>query len=305
MMTALTVTLPDGWVTADKFEQALLLQTASTSLESSTAITFCIPPPCKVMVEAAVRLLSLANQLAAEGLAVTLAFEGEHNEAMNWLHRANFFAVLSEQVGVLPSRPDATVVQQYQGQSKNLVEFKSIGSSYDEESVQPLPPQLARALGAVVETYSGHKGFTNAAHLIFGELINNVYDHSQTALPGFVAMQVYPQGNRVQVVVSDSGVGLLETFRPKVSVPLPDVDLLRSLFHGSLSWHETRGIGLSGCARNALKHQGSVGIRLATCSISLQPVSGSYEGAQIRSQQNLAKIRGTHICFSFPLDTSP
>src|SRR5436853_3936852 len=143
MMTELIVTLPEQWINADKFEQALLRQTAPTSFNGSTAIIFRVPPSCKIMVEAAVRLLSLTNQLAALGGAVTLAFEGNQNDAMSWLNRANFFAVLSEQVCVLPSRPDATIVQRYQGQSKNLVEFKSIGSSHDEESIQPLPSQLA------------------------------------------------------------------------------------------------------------------------------------------------------------------
>jgi len=303
-MTELTVIFPERWISADKFEQALL-RAAPTSFKCNTAITFCIPASGKVMLEAAVRLLSLANQLAAERIAVTLAFEGEQHDAMNWLNRANFFTVLSQQVDVLPYRPDPRDVQQYQGQSKNIVEFKSIGTSYNEEYVQSLPGQLTKALKAVLENYPDSKSLSDVAYLIFGELIRNVYDHSRTELDGFVAMQAYPQGKKVQVVVSDSGIGLLETLRQKVSTHLSDADLLYSLLRGSLNWSKTSGDGLRGCARGALKHQGRVDIRLATCSISLQPSSGSYEREHIRTQSNLALIKGTHICFSFPLDNSP
>ena len=301
-MTELTITFPDQWINADKFEQALLWQTVPTSFEPNTAITFCIPTSGKIMVETAIRLLSLINQLAVEGVSVTLTFEGKQNEAMSWLNRANFFSVLSEQVRVLPLRPDSTAFQRYQGQSKNLVEFKSIGLSYNEQYRQSLPSQLANTLEVLMETHPDRKSFSNAAYTIFAELINNVYDHSQTILDGFAALQVYPQGKKVQVVVSDSGIGLLETLRPKVSMHLPDVDLLRLLFRGGLTWSETRGIGLHACAKKALKYHGRVDIRLATCSISLQPSSGSYE--KVHLQANLALIKGTHICFSFPLDKS-
>jgi hypothetical protein len=308
MMKELVVTFPEQWITAEKFEQALLRQTAPTSFESSTAITFRIPPFGKVMVEAAIRLLCLANQLAAEGVSVIMEFEGKQNDAMSWLNRANFFSVLSEQVHVLPHHPDSTVVQRYQGQSKNLVEFKSIGSSYDEQYVRSIPSQLADTLEAVLEAYPDRKSLGNATFAIFAELINNVYSHSQTVLDGFAALQVYPQGNKVQIVVSDSGVGLLETLKPKLSRVLgrnlPDEDLLRLLFHRDLAWSETRGIGLCGCAQKTLKYQGNVGLRLATYSITLQPSSGSYEKARVQYQPNLALIKGTHICFTFPLDIS-
>jgi hypothetical protein len=123
MKTEHIVTLPDHWITADKFEYTLR-RTSLPSFFDSTGITFRFPPSCRVMVEAAVRLLSLANQLIVEGVPVTIVFEGQQNEAMSYLNRANFFALLSEDVRVLPSRPDLTSVKRFQGQNKNLIEFK-------------------------------------------------------------------------------------------------------------------------------------------------------------------------------------
>lgn len=82
------------------------------------------------MVDAAVRLLSLANQLVARGLQISLVFDGESNDAMSYLNRANFFTCLSPLVQVTPERPDPAYAALYQGNSKNLVEFKFIANAY-------------------------------------------------------------------------------------------------------------------------------------------------------------------------------
>jgi hypothetical protein len=306
MRTEHAIRLPEQWITAQSFEQTLC-RTAASSFFPSTGVTFRIPQSCKVMVEAAVRLLSLANQLVAEGVPVTLVFEGQQNEAMNYLHRANFFSVLSEHVHIDPARPDPTLAKRYQGQSKNLIEFTSIGTAYDEELIQSLPRRLANALKDALAARPDAEPLSGAAYTIFAELISNVYEHSQTALDGFAALQVYSQGNRVQVVVSDSGIGLLETFKPKLPIPelrdLPDAELIRLLLQGKLNWSAKKGDGLKGCAQNSLKYQGSVGIRLANCSVHLRPSPGGYEQTETY-QQGLVSMKGTHICFSFPLDNA-
>ena len=66
MMTAYTVTFPGQWIAADQFEQALH-QASTHTFSQGAGVTFRFLPSCKMMVDAAVRLLSLANQLAAEG----------------------------------------------------------------------------------------------------------------------------------------------------------------------------------------------------------------------------------------------
>lgn len=302
------ITLPDQWVTADKFEQTLQ-PFSTTLLTSKTAIIFRIPPTCKVMVDAASRLLSLANQLVSQGVCVTLEFEGAQHDALSYLNRANFFSMLSKHVHILPVCPDLTYSQRYQGRSRNLVEFESISAIYQED-VEAIPTQLANALEKAVETRRDHKQFSNAAYTIFAELINNFYEHSQTVLDGFAALQVYTQGGKAQVVVSDNGIGLLETLRPKLQKStiqqLSDAELIRLLFSNNLRWNSKgKGIGLPGCAYHALKYSGQVSIRLATCCVHLKPSQNGYETAHVQYQQDLIFLRGTHICFSFPLDNPP
>jgi hypothetical protein len=306
MMTERIITFPEQWITADKFEQTLQ-QSSLSPFSDGAWVTFRFPLSCYVMVDAAVRLLSLANQLIAEGIPVTMIFENEQNGTMSYLNRANFFTLLSEHVRVLPARPEPTYAKRYQGLNKNLVEFKSIGSKYSDH-VASTPRQLADALEAALEARPDRTSLSSAAYTIFAELITNVHDHSQTVLDGFAALQVYPQGKRVQVVVSDSGIGLLETLRPKLLIStkkhFADAELIRALFCDDLDWNKKgKGMGLPQCAHIALKCKGSVGIRLGRCGVSLKPSWHGYETNNIQYQQDLVLLKGTHICFSFPLDT--
>jgi hypothetical protein len=302
------VTLPDRWINASLFEQAL--QSAWNSLCSppskKTTITFSFLPSCKLMVDAAVRLLSLANQLAATGISVTFAFEGEQHEAMSYLNRAYFFPLLSERVHVLPRRPDPKLTERFQGQNPRLVEFKALHPRYDK-AVDEVPVQLADALDSAIAGRSNVQQFDQTPFTLFCELINNVYDHSHSDLDGFAALQVYQQG--VLVVVSDSGIGLLETLRPKLlsqeAQHLEDPELIHRFFRGELDWNDHKnGQGLQECARRSLKHWGSIDIRLATSRVFFPPSPAGYERTNTHYHQGLVPLKGTHICFSFPLDRS-
>ncbi len=301
------ITFPGGWVTADTFEQ-VLLQAFKTPLPYCSGVTFCFRQRSKVMVDAAVRLLSLANQLAARELRVTFLFNGDQNEAMSYLNRANFFTFLSPKVQVMPVRPDPSYAKRYQGNNKNMVEFKSI-CPVDYEASASTPIQLKDALEAATSARSDREQLCHMAYLLFGELIDNVYCHSQTMLDGFAALQVYRNGGRAQVVVSDSGVGLLETLKPKLLSPsdkcLVEAELVYALFRGNVSWDaKGRGSGLKRCADLALRHSSSLSVRLATCSIDLTPSKNGYESINMQYLEDLPLLEGTHICFSFPLDSS-
>ncbi len=299
------VLLSKGWVAGSEFEQALRQthKIDSTSLEKPESFLFRFPPSCKIMVDAAVRLLSFANQRVAQGQQVTLLFEGQRHEAMNYLNRANFFALLAEQVQVQPHRPDTSEVKRYQGQNRGLVEFRSIHPLHNQQD-DDIPGQLTKALETAMEKRPDMGYFRHTAYTTFAELVNNIYGHSQTVLSGFAALQVYQQGGRVLVVVSDSGIGLLTTLRPKLMSPTPlnDTETLRQLFQGTLTWkHGGAGQGLEECGMRALKLSGSVTIRLETCSVYL--TSSDSRSMRAAYQEHLVPLAGTHICFSFPLDT--
>ena len=302
------VDFPDQWMNATLLEQALQRSWSNFSQppSRSTSIIFFFPPSCKIMVDAAVRLLSLANQLAAANIPVIFAFASEQHEALGYLARAFFFSLLSERVQVLPERPDPASAEHYQGRSSRLVEFKALHPRYTE-AIETVPSQLADALETAISTWSGNQTFKQTPYTLFSELITNVYDHSETELDGFAALQVYQQ--RVLVVVSDSGRGLLETLRPKLLTPetrlLEEAELLRRLFCSDLVWNESeKGQGLQACGGRTLKHRGYVDIRLETSRIVLHPSRTGYEQINVQYFRGLVPMRGTHLCFSFPLDRS-
>jgi hypothetical protein len=69
------ITLPGYWITAKAFEQILQRSQDCLALDDMLLIVV-FHKRCKVMVDAAARLLSLANQLTARNRPVTFAFDG-------------------------------------------------------------------------------------------------------------------------------------------------------------------------------------------------------------------------------------
>jgi len=57
-------------------------------------------------------------------------------------------------------------------------------------------------------------------------LIDNIFSHSNTPLDGYAALQLYPNGNSLQVAVSDSGLGIMSTLRPALKHESPALDRL-------------------------------------------------------------------------------
>lgn len=294
------VILPAGWVRAEGFEYALK-SSGGPHDKLLTQIRF--PSTCRVMVDAGVRILSLANQLCSKGCPVKLIFEGENNGAQGYLIRANFFEELSPFIVVEPSPSENTFTI---GSNSNLVEFKRI-SPGKEASKNTLVAALVHSLRATLKPEQTRNGLLTAAGTIFSELIQNIYDHSQTSIDGHVALQVYERGNIVRVVVSDSGVGLLSTLRPAIISTgysnLPDADLLSIMFREGLSRNgPLRGDGIKACAKFALDLKAQIQVRLPNSSISFNPSYGGFQAVNAVLTSHLPLLWGTHFSFTFPLD---
>lgn len=78
-----TITFPPKWISADVLETSLTdcppHETASATVE------FVFPINCKVMIDAAVRLLSLVNQLECCSRRVVLDFVEGESGAMDFI----------------------------------------------------------------------------------------------------------------------------------------------------------------------------------------------------------------------------
>jgi len=302
--SACDVMFPGLWVNAYHFERALSGHKPHGQAVRAASFTF--PPSCKIMVDAGVRLLSLVNQLCAAKKKVLLTFDEGILGTMGYLNRMGFFDFLDPAIEVAPFRPRVPGAGLFGGRSASLVEFAAIAP---RERDQGLPGRLAQTLEDSVGQRPDARTLGHAAFTVFAELIDNIHNHSGSTLAGYAALQVYKKGGRVKVVVSDSGVGILNTLRPVMAAMRPmlaeysDTDLVVEAFRKGLSRHGGgRGCGLKTCADHALKFSAELDVRLPNCRVHLLPSSDGYKPNLALCSDGLFTLHGTHLAFDFALD---
>jgi hypothetical protein len=260
------------------------------------------------MIDSAVRILALANQLDFCTRRVRLDFvEGERG-ALGYLNRMGFFDHLSSSVEVIPSRPMYSGADLYRGGNAGLVEIARINKNDRDRG---LPDRLTEAVERSCRSRRDVSELCGAAWTIFAELIDNVFSHSQTPLDGYAALQAYKGGNQLLVAVSDSGLGIMKTLRPSLQTEFPrlvglsDTALLVEVFRQGLSRHgNDRGCGLKGSAAKAIKFQADLDVRLPGQRVVLTPARGTYQVNTAHCSDDLPLIWGTHIGFAFGLSKS-
>lgn len=298
------VEFPDAWIGGDRFEAAL--QGSSGPFAPTTLqVTFRFPVGCKIMVDGAIRLLSLANQLASATRRVRLQFDEGEAGTMGYLNRMGFFDHLHGEVATLPGRPEYSGAMLHQGNNRRLVEIARINKDERDEN---LPSRLTEAVTSACYSRNDIDELSGATWTIFAELIDNIFAHSATRLDGYAALQSYSGGNRLSVAVSDSGLGIMKTLRPSLRSHLPhldrlsDTDLLVAIFRQGLSRHgDDRGCGLKGCAAKAIKFNATLDVRLPNQRVVLRPARGAYEPNLAYCCEDLPLIWGTHIGITFDL----
>jgi len=299
------ISLPARWVSAAVLEQALSANVGPHD-PRATNVRITFPKGCKILVDAAVRLLSLANQLAHSTRSVTLEFVEGEDGTMGYLNRMGFFDHLHSQVQVVPGRPMFSGATRFKGGNAGLVEIARI----NPQSVEgDLPMRLATTLAQAQHGNSQAQILEGAMFTIFSELISNIFDHSKTGLDGFAALQVYSKGQKAIVTVSDSGLGIMETLRPTLAAEFPglaklnDTDLLVEIFRQGVSRHGGgRGCGLKGSAEKAIKFNAELDVRLPNTRVVLKPGKQGYSRNTAYCSSGLPLLWGTHISFSFGFD---
>jgi hypothetical protein len=227
---------------------------------------------------------------------------------MGYLNRMEFFDYLHDDVTVLPERPNFSGADLYHGINPNLVEFVEL--AHDEKDSR-LPTRMADTLLESVKEKSRRQSdrLHDTAFTIFSELIQNVYRHSETKLSGYAAMQLYRQGGKISVCVSDSGLGLMTTLRKSLKTHYPGLArksdpevLLEMVTSGVSRFGKDNGCGICQSARKALSYKASMEIRMPTSRVLLKPIVGSRALGVASYEEGLPLIWGTHINFGFSLD---
>jgi hypothetical protein len=268
------------------------------------SIEFRVADGCCLLIDAVVRLLAFANQFSADGFRVRIVFEGGRHGAMGYLDRMGFFDFLAPRVEVCPERPLVSGADVFRGGNDSLVEIEAIKLNGDRYA---LPDKLTEKLGTACAARPDIDRLEEAMATIFSELIDNVYEHSGSTADGYAALQTYARSNKVRVIVSDSGTGLMQTIRPALEKrdrrfrTVKDVDLLVEMFRDGLSRlpGKDRGNGLSGCADKAIRFRANLEVRLETQNVKLVPSGATYVPSKAFTSTNLTKLAGTHIAFEF------
>lgn len=256
-------------------------------------------------LDAGIRLLSLVNQLALQDKEVFLVFEGGHDGVMGYFDRLGFFQLLNPSVQTTPAAPAQSGATIHRGRNPGVVEFRQI-CLQQRVACRPIPGELTASLQTVCKTRPDCEALSTAAFTVLGELIDNIFEHSETTVDGYAALQVYPKVGHVMVAVSDSGHGILETLKPTLTGTdsrLSDADLIVKMLNEGLSRHgKERGCGLQRAAEHALKYKAELTIRLANSYLRLVPsMSGVYDGVAY-TLEDLPELAGTHISFKIHLD---
>ena len=195
----------------------------------------------------------------------------------------------------------------HRGGNSGLIEIEKFSRSAPAD--RDLPDRLVRALERSCTNRADVKQAANAIANITGELVSNVFDHSETGLDAYAALQTYPQGNRVTIAVSDSGKGIMGTLRPALQrrasplCALSDTDLLVEIFRQGISSldDDKHGNGLMSCAHSAIRYKADLDVRLLRERVLLKPSDGIYRPNTAYSQVGLSLLWGTHIAFSLQL----
>jgi hypothetical protein len=296
------IRLTDRWISGRELDRALLVS-GGPHASSFSEVAMHVGPNSGVMVDAAVRVLSLLNQLVLCTKLVSLDFAGGVDGAMTYLNRMRFFDFLSHDVKVTPTRPRISLGALRKGRTPTLVELAGLNPSSTDKK---LPGELTDRLVAACGSRADRQVLERAAFTVFSELIGNVYQHSDTKLDGFAALQVYKNGGVAKVVVSDSGKGILGTLRPTLTderlTHLGDTDLVVEIFRQGLSRHgSSRGCGLKTSADHAIRFKADLDVRLPNCNVHLTPSRGAYLPNTAHCREKLPLLWGTHLCFDFKL----
>mgnify|MGYP003635943332 CR=1 FL=1 len=312
------------WMDGLSFDRAVAK--SGSPLESDcNSILFVVPEGCKIFLEAEARLLSLSNQCIAEGKTVTIDFN-ECEDTLSFFDRNGFFDLLDKAVIVKPRRSLISMAEIFQGNSDTVYEFAEINTTDPDEKIpQRLKNSFVRLVEETLKKPGVGERYSDPAFLVLSELFGNVGDHSDSPLPGYIALQRYkghggrrPIDPHIQTIVSDSGKGIVGTLRPVLESRYADLYdeldfndpasgplLVKTVFERgriSQSPDEGRGLGLKRSGEIASKYNARISVREDRFELKLTFKDGKLD--RYDYVLDLPKIHGTHICFDFILAKS-
>lgn len=302
----MTISLKNAWVGSASFEEALAV-TGSPLDFDCPVVEFVIPKGCKIMIDAAARILALCNQLVMLKKSVSIDFNA-CKQTLSYFNRLGFFDHLDGQVNVLPKRPSWSAAKAHHGNNDGVVELAAIDHLLPDERI---PKRLKTSF---VNCAGDH--YSQSAFTVISELFGNVRDHAQSQISGFAALQHYPKGRKIQTVISDSGIGIVGSLQPVLEQKYPDIfreldfskpeagpELVLRVFEQgqiSSSSDDGRGLGLKRSGDVAADYNATISIRQNNFELKMVYTQGKLTSDY---RVGIPTLHGTHICFEFLIDS--
>lgn len=297
--------LPSKWLSVDQFEDLLRNNRFQSHLETDGTVVLYFPENAAVPAGLGLWLLSFLNQLAGIGRGqIHLEFAAEVG-LFSYLDRNGFLQLLSPSISTSPMRPFISSAEAHRGKTIGLVEIAALDPGDAREDKQ-------RIVGRVVDNLVGFyprgeqtRRLGNHVFTVLGELVDNVFSHSHTRLPGYVSLQAYNKRHRprIQLGVSDSGIGIPASIRGTRAVAAKaDADLVVEAFMEGLSRHGSntgRGCGLPQCAALAARYGSTLFVRTPSARIVLNPASRQRPYHKAEIDTSVGRLDGTHIYLEF------
>lgn len=304
------VVLPPVWLRSSAFEECLGAHQLEAHLRLGGAAVIEFPERCRVPAGLGICLLSFLNQLAAMGTGQLVLQFAAGDALFGYLDRNGFLALLSPLIATQPERPPIPKALVHSGQAATLLEIAPLRAAMGVDEMQAILRGLTEKLEGLLPATERARRLVNHVRTALAELIQNVPNHSRTSLPGYAMLQAYPnaQRPRVEIGVSDSGIGIPESLRGALGATLAgrtDTDLVLRAFSDGLSSmgkNGGRGCGLPTCARIAAEYAATVSVRTPAAHVTLQPAAEGSARMLATTRSELTRIAGTHVWIDLRLD---
>ena len=137
-----------------------------------------------LLLDCILKILSLINQLIQAGSKVTLKFNRD-SKGFTYLQRCGFFDNINKKVEILPFRPNYSLSEIYNANSDNLFEILAI----NKERNDLLVGRVLRIIQYKLPEENSKKILNKVLNLV-GELVDNIYEHGLSEIPGYIVLQI-------------------------------------------------------------------------------------------------------------------
>ena len=307
-LPAISVVFP-ATLSADSFEDAIKpLKRVSSQADITfdySAVTFA---PLDVHVSA----MLFFNDICRAGHEVTLYWGASTTAVFKYVERMGFFRLLGGDVVVKPARPrrGTSLYERHRRNNTMLLEMSSV-DVHDRTTANSTLTNLRASLESNLDSFGAAKQrkIVDDLWTFSAEVIGNIYEHSETPVPGVVAAQRYGGDRpRLHLVIADSGLGIPATIRagrPTEAKDKSDADIIFAAFRKGLSRNRAevgRGCGLTRCATIAMRYQANLRVRAGTSWTKLITKSAKTGITLGIYDDKAMSIAGTHVSFDFYLD---